>query len=80
MKPGWKSTEFWLSLVAVAIGALLSSGAITNQPVLQALGVVSGALAAMGYSAARGITKSGEAKASAAAAVTAATLKSDAGK
>ena len=65
MTKGYKSTEFWLSLVAIMTGAILSSGAIENNTVLQGLGLVDTALSALGYAGARAITKSGEAKASA---------------
>ena len=65
MTKGYKSTEFWLSLVAIMTGAILSSGAIENNTVLQGLGLVATALSALGYAGARAITKSGEAKANA---------------
>jgi|TARA_R100000093_G_C1942609_1_gene72826 hypothetical protein len=65
MKQGYKTTEFWLSLVAVLIGAFMSSGAVESSIALQGLGVVSTALAALGYSGARAFSKSGEAKANA---------------
>ena len=65
MKQGYKTTEFWLSLVAILVGAFTSSGAVENSIALQGLGVISTALAALGYSGARAFSKSGEAKASA---------------
>lgn len=65
-KPGWKTTEFWLSLLAVLIGALLASDAIpTDSPVVKALGVVASILGALGYQVGRGLVKSNSAKASA---------------
>ena len=48
-KPGYKSTEYWLSLVAVLVGALLASGAITDESTLKVLGVATSLLTAMGY-------------------------------
>ena len=57
-KPGWKTTEFWLSAAAFVVGALLSSGSIgTGTPIETALGIAASALAALGYSVARGAAK-----------------------
>jgi len=53
MKTGYKTTEFWLSLIAVLVGALLASGAISNDYVLQILGVAASTLGALGYSGLR---------------------------
>jgi len=64
-KPGYKTTEFWLSLLAIAIGAITTSGAISNSVVLQGLGLAATALGALGYSGARAVTKAGESKADA---------------
>lgn len=64
-KPGYKTTEFWLSLAAMIIGAILASGAIENNLVLQALGMAATVLGGLGYTAGRSITKIGEAKAEA---------------
>ena len=64
-KPGWKTSEFWLSVAAVLVGALLASGAITSVPMMQALGIAASVLGALGYTAARGFVKVGDAKASA---------------
>ena len=65
MTKGYKTTEFWLSLVAILTGAVLSSGAIENNTILQGLGLVATALSALGYAGARAITKSGESKSNA---------------
>ena len=65
MKQGYKTTEFWISLMAVLIGAAMSSGAIESDIILQGLGLVSTALGALGYSTSRAITKAGEAKSNA---------------
>ena len=56
-KPGYKSTEFWLTTVAFIVGAVISAGVFTNSSVLQGLALVSSALAAMGYSAGRSFAK-----------------------
>lgn len=61
-RKGIKTTEFWLSVIAMLVGALLASGLIGEGSIWgQVLGVVSSALAAMGYSVARGLYKRGEA-------------------
>jgi len=66
MKPGYKTTEFWLSLAAILISAILSSGIVAGgSAIAQALGLALGALSAAGYSVSRGIVKGSEAKASA---------------
>lgn len=65
MKQGYKTTEFWLSLIAVLTGAFMGSGVIENNLVLQGLGLLSSALGAIGYTSSRGITKASEAKSSA---------------
>lgn len=57
-KPGYKTSEFWLSLVAVVVAALMSSG-IENPAVLKAAGIVGTVLTAMGYTYARAKTKTG---------------------
>ena len=67
-KPGWKTTEFWLSFLAIFVGFLTSSGVVTNNAALQGLGLASTALGAMGYTAgsswAQGKTDSAHANAS----------------
>ena len=65
MTKGYKTTEFWLSLCAILTGAILSSGAIENNTILQGLGLIATALTALGYSGARAITKAGESKSNA---------------
>ncbi len=49
-KPGYKTTEFWLSLLAVLLGALLGSGLLPGGPPTQIAGMVATLLGAMGYS------------------------------
>jgi hypothetical protein len=49
-KPAWKTTEFWLSLSAVVVGALLGSGAFTDASSgAKLLGYLASALGALGY-------------------------------
>lgn len=60
VKPGYKSTEFWLSSIAILVGIVMASGAIVeDSPVAQAIGVAASVLGAMGYSVSRGMAKKG---------------------
>lgn len=62
-KPGWKSTEFWLTLAAIVVSALTTSGAIGEHTVaFQALTVIATILGSLGYAGARAWTKVGESK------------------
>lgn len=62
MKSGWKTTEFWLSVIALVVGALIASGAFSDTgTVAQVLAFVASALTALGYNVARGLAKRGEA-------------------
>jgi hypothetical protein len=62
-KPGFKTTEFWLSLLATLLGFVMASGALDilgdnhwSAPVVGGLVAV---LASLGYSASRAKVKSG---------------------
>lgn len=58
MKPGYKTTEFWLSLLAMIFGALMSSGAIVEgSSIERAIGGAIAILATMGYTASRAQVK-----------------------
>lgn len=58
-KPGYKTTEFWLSLVAVVLGALASSGSLADgSTAARVVGLAIAALGALGYSVSRGMAKS----------------------
>lgn len=58
IKPGWKTTEFWLTVAAQVVGMLLASGVVHDgSGFAQALGVAATALAAAGYSVSRGKVK-----------------------
>lgn len=64
---GWKTSEFWLALLATLVGTLLASGALPSAGVAYtALGFISTVLASLGYSASRGKVKAAEATANAA--------------
>ena len=59
-KPGYKTTEFWLSLAAAALGAVIASGAVpTDGPWVQAVALLNTALVAMGYTGSRLTLKNG---------------------
>ena len=65
-KPGWQTTEFWLSLIAVLVGTAIASGAVEEGTTLyQALAFIAVALTAMGYQVARRQTKAATAQANA---------------
>ena len=53
-KPGYKTTEFWLSAAAAAIGGMLAAGVIAPaSTAAQVVGLISSALVALGYTGAR---------------------------
>ncbi len=60
VKAGWKTTEFWLSTIAMLAGTLIAAGVIDPEGAGTAnkvAGLVVSALAAMGYSVSRGLAK-----------------------
>ena len=59
-KPGFKTSEWWLSLAALITGALLSSGLVSNSLALQCIGGVATLLTALGYQVSRTFLKSSE--------------------
>lgn len=66
-KPGIKSTEFWLTLLANVLGiaALIVGAASPESPVLEYIGGAITILANLGYGTSRAIVKSSEIKAKA---------------
>ena len=53
-KPGYKSTEFYMSMAAVVVGAVASSGMLEDGSVLtKVVGLVMAALVALGYTGSR---------------------------
>ena len=53
-KPGYKTTEFWMSVAAVLMGAFVASGAVGLEgTAAQIVGLVEAALVALGYTGAR---------------------------
>jgi len=59
-KPGYKTTEFWLTLGAIIVGAVLQDSGIENAHVLKSLTIISSVLAAMGYTFMRTKAKNGQ--------------------
>ena len=58
-KPGYKTTEFWMSVAACALGAFLASGALPEENfATQIAGVVLSGLTALGYTVSRFMVKS----------------------
>jgi len=62
-KPGYKTTEFWLSSVAMFLGTLMASGVFDTLPadswIAKLVGGVVVALSGLGYTASRARAKSG---------------------
>ena len=61
-KPGYKTTEFWLSILATGLGFLLASGAMDSVTedswIAKLIGGLVAVLATLGYSASRAKVKS----------------------
>ena len=58
MKSGYKTTEFWLTVVATILGLLFASGVISEgSEVDKILGMAATILTSMGYSISRGLAK-----------------------
>lgn len=59
-KPGWQTSEFWLSFAAMVFGFIASSGVlddIGNEWLGKIVGLIITILAALGYTASRTVTK-----------------------
>lgn len=53
-KPGYKSTEFYMSMAAVVMGAIASSGILDGSDgMTKAVGLIMAALVALGYTGSR---------------------------
>ncbi len=60
VKPGYQTTEFWLSSIATVLGVVMASGAVADGGLAsQIIGGVLSVLAALGYTAARAKIKTG---------------------
>lgn len=60
-KPGYKTTEFWLSMAAIVIGGVMASGMLDSLGgdhwAVKVVGIVASILGALGYTATRGFVK-----------------------
>lgn len=59
-KPGWRTSEFWLSIAAIALSSLFASGAMTNTTALAIAGIAATVLTALGYKVSRTAVKRAE--------------------
>ena len=58
MTPGYKTTEFWLSFVAMLLGVLMTSGAVAQGSMAaQIVGGVLSVLSVLGYTKSRADVK-----------------------
>lgn len=58
MKPGYRTTEFWLSFALAFLGALMATGALPEDSIAYRIaGAALAAASAVGYSVARGSAK-----------------------
>ena len=62
-KPGYKTTEFWLSVIAAFAGLFMASGILGDgSSAERVVGIIVSGLAALGYGPVRAFTKSSENK------------------
>ena len=60
MKPGYKTTEFWMTALAAVVGLLMTSEMFIDDSVwAKGLGLVAAGLASAGYAVSRGMAKRG---------------------
>lgn len=58
IKPGWKTTEFWLKLLAMLLTALYASGVIsTGSQAENVVAIVATILGTLGYTVSRSLVK-----------------------
>lgn len=61
VKPGWKTTEFWLATFASIMGAVVASGIVPETgPYSQVVGIIVTVLASLGYSVSRANVKANQ--------------------
>lgn len=57
-KPGYRTTEFWLSVASSVLGALFASGVLSDgSTAAKIAGLAAAALGAAGYSVSRAVVK-----------------------
>lgn len=56
-RPGWKTTEFWITLGTTVLGTVAASGLFGDSPVVKAMGLAVDVAAALGYTASRTAVK-----------------------
>lgn len=56
-KPGYKSTEFWITVILTLAGLIMSAGFSEDSPVVKVAGMVLSLGAALGYTIVRGGVK-----------------------
>lgn len=66
VKPGARTSEFWLHLAAVFLSALFASGLLTNNTAVQIAGIAGAMLGSFGYTVARSGVKQAASDAAAA--------------
>ena len=54
---GYRTTEFWLKLAAIALTALYASGALTSNTSLAVAGIAATILGSLGYTVSRTLVK-----------------------
>ena len=60
IKPGYKTSEFWLSAGATVVGLVIASGALPETGVWgKVIALLAAALTALGYTVSRGMAKKG---------------------
>jgi len=67
MRPGWKTSEFWVTVFIQIIGILATTGVLTSDQasalskvIIELGGLIAMVASAFGYSIARGIAKKGQ--------------------
>ena len=57
-KPGWKTTDFWLSLGVIVLSATVASGLLASDGIaFKIVSIVTATLTGLGYTAARAKAK-----------------------
>ncbi len=63
MKPGWKTSEFWLALAANVIGATLAAGILpAESKIAQIAGAAMMVLSTLGYTYSRASVKAADSR------------------